>query len=139
LIDIEWVIEDLAKSEVQQSWWNEVFRIKRFRYKGFSVSSPGLVWRLFATLRLSDGDLFPLTEKFSQVVLGTEEGSPADKVGFQEGDVILEIKGKRSRPPLSHRYWIYVPSSQKKLPAPETPNPQPFLLGVIPESGDRRN
>ena len=31
LIDIEWVIEDLTKSEVQQSWWNEVFRIRRFR------------------------------------------------------------------------------------------------------------
>jgi len=31
LIDIEWVIEDLTKSEVQQSGWNEVFRSKRFR------------------------------------------------------------------------------------------------------------
>ena len=30
-IDIEWVIEDLTKSEVQQSGWNEAFRIKRFR------------------------------------------------------------------------------------------------------------
>ena len=29
LIDIEWVIEDLTKSEVQQSGWNEVFRIKK--------------------------------------------------------------------------------------------------------------
>jgi hypothetical protein len=53
LIDIEWVIEDLTKGEVQQSWWNEVFRIKRFRYKAFSVSSPGLVWGFFATLRMT--------------------------------------------------------------------------------------
>ena len=52
LIDIEWVTEDLTKSEVQQSWWNEVFRIKGFRYKAFSVSPPGLVLGLFATLRI---------------------------------------------------------------------------------------
>ena len=41
LIDIEWVIEDLTKSEGQQRWWNEVFRIISFRYKAFSVSPPG--------------------------------------------------------------------------------------------------
>ena len=27
LIDIEWVIEDFTKSEVQQNWWNAVLRI----------------------------------------------------------------------------------------------------------------
>ena len=27
LIDIEWVIEDFTKSEVQQSWWTTVLRI----------------------------------------------------------------------------------------------------------------
>ena len=45
LIDIEWVIEDLTKTEVQQSWWNEVFRIKRFRYKAFG-KIPAAVRRL---------------------------------------------------------------------------------------------
>jgi hypothetical protein len=53
VIDIEWVIEDITKIEVQQSWWTRCFASKRFRYKAFSVSPPGLVWGLFAALRKS--------------------------------------------------------------------------------------
>ena len=41
LIDMEWVIEDLTKSEVQQSCWNEVFRIKKVPLQGFSSVPTG--------------------------------------------------------------------------------------------------
>jgi hypothetical protein len=36
LIDIEWVIEDLTKSEVQQSRWNVVLLIRKVPLQGFS-------------------------------------------------------------------------------------------------------
>jgi len=59
LIDIEWVIEDLTKSEVQQSWWNEVFRIKKVppacadasvgRLQGFSSVPTGSGLGAFCT------------------------------------------------------------------------------------------
>jgi len=41
LIDTEWVIEDRTKSEVQQSGWNEVFRIKKVPLQGFSSVPTG--------------------------------------------------------------------------------------------------
>jgi len=40
----------VKSSKVCESW---CFTFKRFRYKAFSVSLPGLVWRFIATLRFT--------------------------------------------------------------------------------------
>jgi hypothetical protein len=45
--------------------------------------------------KIKSRDFFTLTEKFSQGVLRTEEGSSGDRREFQEGDIILEISLKK--------------------------------------------
>ena len=52
LIDIEWVIEDLTKSEVPQSWWNEVFRIKKVPLQGFSSVPTGFGLGVFCNVKV---------------------------------------------------------------------------------------
>jgi hypothetical protein len=47
LIDIEWVIEDLTKSEVLQSWWNAVFRLRKVPLQGFSSVLAGSFGTVF--------------------------------------------------------------------------------------------
>ena len=69
LIDIEWVIEDLTESEVQQSWWNEVFRSKTFRYKAFSVSPPGLVWGAFCNVKDKNPSKFARHKKMNHSLI----------------------------------------------------------------------
>ena len=47
LVDIEWVMKDLTKSEVQQSWCIVVFRIQKVPLQAFSSVPDGSVWGFF--------------------------------------------------------------------------------------------
>jgi len=51
---MEWVMEDLTKSEVLQSWWNLVPRIQKVPLQGFfSVPDESFGASFSATLRLN--------------------------------------------------------------------------------------
>jgi hypothetical protein len=50
LIDIEWVIKDLVKSEVLQNWWNLVYRIQKVPLQGFLSVPAGSVGTIFLQL-----------------------------------------------------------------------------------------